>query len=143
MADVLLAARGQNPPLQPVGKNWVSQFINTQLELQIKWNYKFHLQHTKCEDPKIIGPWFKLVEETCQAYGILNKDTYNFNKTGYIMGIAITLKVITSSNTIGRAITIQLGNYKWVTAIKAVNATGQSILLFIILAGKLHQVDWY
>jgi len=40
------------------------------------------------------------------------------------MGVAATLKVITSSNTIGRAITMQLGNRKWVTAIKAVNATG-------------------
>ena len=78
-----------------------------------------------------------------QAYSILNKDTYNFNKTRYIMGVAITLKVITSSNTIGRAITVQLGNYKQVTAIKAVNITRWSIPLFIILAGKLHQAAQY
>ena len=39
------------------------------------------------------------------------------------MGVAATLKVITSFNTIGCAITVQLGNYKWVTAIKAVNIT--------------------
>jgi hypothetical protein len=64
MADALLAARGQNPPPQLVGKNWVSRFINAQPELQIKWNRKFHSQRAKCEDPKIIGPWFKLVEET-------------------------------------------------------------------------------
>ena len=56
-------------------------------------------------------------------YNILNKDTYNFNKIKCIMGIATTLKVITSSNTINRAITVQLGNCKWVTAIKAVNIT--------------------
>ena len=143
MADVLLATRGQNPPLQPVGKNQVSRFINTQPELQTKQNRKFYSQRAKCEDLKIIGPQFKLVEETRQAYSILNKDTYNFNKTRYIIGIAITLKVITSSNTIGRVITIQLGNYKWVIAIKAVNATRQSILPFIILVGKLYQAAQY
>ena len=54
------------------------------------------------------------------------------------MGIAITLKVITSSNTIGRVITVQLGNYKWVIAIKAVNATRWCIPPFIILVGKLY-----
>ena len=47
-----------------------------------------------------------------KAYSILNKNTYNFNKTRFIMGIAVTLKVITSSNTIGCTITVQLGNYK-------------------------------
>ena len=53
------------------------------------------------EDPEVINAWFKLVEETRQAYRILNKDIYNFNETGFIIGVTITLKVITSSNTIG------------------------------------------
>lgn len=42
MADALLAARGQDPPPQPVGQKWVSRFINSQSELQTKWNRKFH-----------------------------------------------------------------------------------------------------
>lgn len=33
MADALLSARGQNPPPLPVGKNWVTRFVNNQLEL--------------------------------------------------------------------------------------------------------------
>ena len=56
-----------------------------------------------------------------------------------MMGVAATSKVVTSSDTIGRAITVQPGNCKWVTAIKAVNATGWSIPPFIILVGKLYQ----
>jgi hypothetical protein len=54
------------------------------------------------------------------------------------MGVAVILKVITSSNTIGRAITMQLGNCEWVIAIKLINVARWSILLFIILAGKLY-----
>ncbi|EKG09478.1 hypothetical protein MPH_13473 [Macrophomina phaseolina MS6] len=34
MADTLLAARGENPPPQPVSKNWVSRFLNAQPELK-------------------------------------------------------------------------------------------------------------
>ena len=83
------------------------------------------------------------MEETRQAYGILDEDTYNFDETGCMMGVAATSKVVTSSDTIGRAITVQPGNREWVTAIEAVNATGWSIPPFIILAGKLHQAAWY
>jgi hypothetical protein len=68
MADNLLAARSQDPPPPPTGKNWVSRFINTQPELQTKWNRKFHSQRARCEDPVAIRAWFKLVEETRQAY---------------------------------------------------------------------------
>jgi len=39
-------------------------------------------------------------------YSVLNKDSYNFNKTGFIMGVARISKVIISSNTISRAVTI-------------------------------------
>ena len=39
------------------------------------------------------------------------------------MGVTATLKVVTSFNTIGYIITVQLGNCKWVIAIKVVNIT--------------------
>ena len=44
MADALLAARGQDPPPQPVGKKWVSRFIQSQLELQTKWSRRLNSQ---------------------------------------------------------------------------------------------------
>ena len=45
--------------------------------------------------------WFKRVEETRQAYGIIDEDTYNFDKTGFIMGVVVIFKVVTSFDTIG------------------------------------------
>jgi hypothetical protein len=70
MADSLLFARGQNPPPSPVGKNWVSQWIKNQAELQTKWNKKLHSQRALCEDPVSTGAWFKLVQDTRTRYGI-------------------------------------------------------------------------
>ena len=106
MADALLAARGQNPPPPPVGKNWVSRFINAQPELQTKWNRKFHSQRAKCEDPVKINAWFKLVEETRASYSITNEDTYNFDKTGFMIGVAATSKVVTSSDMVSKAVVV-------------------------------------
>jgi len=139
MADALLTARGQIPPPQPIGQNWATRFINNQSELQMKWNCKFHSQRARCEDPVAINAWFKLVDETRQSYGILNEDTYNFDETGFMIGVAATSKVVTSSDTVGRAIAIQPGNREWVTVIEAINALGWLLPPFIILAGKVHQ----
>jgi hypothetical protein len=100
MAIVLLAARGQNPPPPPVGKNWVSRFVNNQSELQTKWNRKFHSQRARCEDPVKINAWFKIVEEARQAYGIFDKDAYKFDETSFMIGVAATSKVFTSSDTV-------------------------------------------
>ena len=110
MADALLAARGQDPPPPPVGKNWVSRFIQGQPELQTKWTRRLHSQRASYEDPAIIAAWFKLVEETRQTYGVLDQDIYNFNETRFAIGVAGTSKVVTSSNRVSRAVVIQPGN---------------------------------
>jgi hypothetical protein len=143
MADILLVARGQTPPPLPVGKCWVSRWIKNQPELQTKRNRKFHSQRAKCEDPVKISAWFKLVQDTCIAYRILDEDVYNFDETGFMMGVGGTSKVVTSSDIIGRAVDIQPGNHNWVTSIECINASGWSLSPFLILEGKLHQAEWY
>ena len=143
MADTLLAARGQDPPPPPTGKCWVSRFIQSHPELQKKWTRKFNSQRAYCEDPAVIAAWFKLVEETRQAYGVLDQDIYNFDETGFAMGVAATSKVVTSSNRVGRAVIVQPGNREWVTAIECINASGWCLPSFVILSGKVHQASWY
>ncbi|KAK1916401.1 hypothetical protein P3342_004220 [Pyrenophora teres f. teres] len=143
MTDALLAARGQDPPPLPVGKKWVSRFVNSQPKLQTKWDRKLHSQRALCGDPVAIAAWFKLVEETRQAYGILDTDTYNFDETGFMIGVAATSKVVTSVDTVGRATVIQPGNRDWVTTIECINASGWCLPPLVILSGKQHQASWY
>ena len=88
----------------------MSRFVKSQSELQTKWNRKFHSQRARCEDPVKIAAWFNLMKEMREAYGILDKDIYNFDETGFMMGVAATSKVVTSSDTVGRATVVQPGN---------------------------------
>ena len=54
-------------------------------------------------------------------HGILDDDTYNFDETGFMMGIIHMGMVITSSD--GRKAKLaQPGNREWATVIGAVNA---------------------
>jgi hypothetical protein len=42
-------------------------------------------------------PWFELVANTKAKYSIDNDDMYNFNKTGFIIGVIQSQMVFTSS----------------------------------------------
>jgi hypothetical protein len=83
------------------------------------------------------------VGDTIAKYSVTEEDIFNFDETGFQIGVISTSKVITSSDRKGRLRTKQLGNRIWVTAIVAVNARGWVIPLFIIFDGKLHQTTWY
>jgi hypothetical protein len=142
MANTMLNTKQPSSP-QTVGKNWVTKFVKRHPELSSVYNRKFDNQRAQCEDPKLISLWFKLVGDTIAKYGVTEEDIFNFDETGFQMGVISTSKVITTSDRKGRLRTRQPGNRKWVTAIEAVNAKGWAIPPFIIFDGKLHQMTWY
>ncbi|KAF7572759.1 hypothetical protein PtrM4_076640 [Pyrenophora tritici-repentis] len=128
MADKLLAARGAGQ----VRQKWLANFVKP-----------YDRQRALCEDPALIRTWFKLVEETKAKYSICDKDVYNFNKAGFIIGKITTQLVIIGAERRGRPKTLQLGNREWVTLIAAISAAGWSVPPFLIFAGQYHLSAWY
>jgi hypothetical protein len=104
---------------------------------------KYDYQRAKCEDPSIIRGWFRLVQNTIAKYGIRLDDIWNFDETGFMMGIIMAGMVVTGSEKQGRPKSVQPGNREWITVIQAINAEGQSIAPFIIGAGQYHLANWY
>ncbi len=62
------------------------------------------------EDSKLIGAWFRLVENIRAKYGVLDYDFYNFDETGFIIGIISLVIVVTRVDRRGRGKAVQLGN---------------------------------
>ena len=123
MANILLSGRGSGN-IQPIGKNWVFNFIKCHDSIKTSFSQHYEYQHAKCEDPKIIKGWFDLVQITIMQYGIAYEDIYNFDETGYAMGLCSTVKVVTRASMYGRCQVIQPGNREWVTSIECVNSMG-------------------
>jgi len=94
MANQLLRVRDASP----VGKIWANNFVKRQPELRTRYCRKYDYQRAKCEDRKAMGEWFNLVRNVKAKYGILDDDTYNFNETGFMMGVIYTGMVITTSD---------------------------------------------
>jgi hypothetical protein len=57
-------------------------------------------------------------------YGILDKDTYNFDETGFQIGVGGSVKVVTALEIQINLIGWQPGDREWITLIAAVNAVG-------------------
>jgi hypothetical protein len=83
----------------------------------------------------------QLVEEMRQTYGVLDQDIYDFDETGFAIGVTATSKVVTSSDRLSRAVVVQPGNREWITAIECINASGWYLPPFVILSSKVHQAS--
>ena len=53
----------------------------------MRLNRVYDFQRVTCEDPEFIGAWFRLVGNMRVKYGIEDSNLYNFNKTGFIIGV--------------------------------------------------------
>ncbi|KAH5708172.1 hypothetical protein HBI81_256520 [Parastagonospora nodorum] len=139
MVDKLLRSRGSNP----VGKNWVDNFVKRTPELRKRWSRPYDYQRAACEDPAAIQRWFDLIQETKLKYGIIDDDIHNFDETGFMIGKISSQMVITGSEAAGRKKIIQLGNREWVTIIQGVSAAGSVLPPFVVSAGSVLINVWF
>jgi hypothetical protein len=142
-ANIILNARQAQPPPLPIGKNWVTNFVKRHNKLRSMYDRKLDYKRAKCEDPSIIAPWFTLVANLRATYGITDADIWNFDETGFQMGVAATARVITHAENRGRAKTKQPGNREWVTIVQSISALGDSIAPFIIVKAATHLAPWF
>ena len=120
MANHLRRERG----MPPVGKRWAHNFVQRKPTINTRRSRRYDYQRAKCEDPKVIGEWFALVQNVKAKYGIVEDGIYNFDETGFMMGIIFAGMVVTTSDGLGRAKLAQPGNREWATVIQSVNAFG-------------------
>ena len=106
MANVLLTICNA----QHVRKRWTERFIKRRPELTIRFNHVYDYQRGLCKDPAIIEPWFRLVHNMHAKYGIQDGDFYNFDETGFMMGMVRPGIVITWIDQVGKPKSIQPGN---------------------------------
>jgi len=76
-------------------------------------------------------------------YGIQDCDFYNFDETGFMMGVICGNMVVTRAARRGQSKQLQPGNREWATAIECVSSTGFCIPPFLIVQGVNHLASWY
>ena len=139
MANQLLAARGGGQ----VGENWACRLVRRKPEIKAQITRQRDHQRVLCSDPAIISPWFDLIRNVKAKHGILDEDTYNFDETGFQMGVGGSVKVVTASERRLKPLGIQPGDREWATLIASINAKGWIVPPFFIFKAKHHDQAWY
>lgn len=124
MANYILKSYGK----QYIGKNWTQRFVQRQPELKTRFNRIYD---------------FQLVENMRAKYVIQDCDFYNFDETGFMMGMICPGMVVTHADRCGRNKAVQPGNREWAIAIVCINGEDSSILPFLVVQGKNHLASWY
>ena len=137
MANLLLTEQGSTPH-QTVGTKWIYNFIQRTPELKTRLSRRYDYQRTQNEDINQIQGWFTLVSNTIAKYSIHSDDRYNFDETGFAMGMIAATRVVTRSDYYGRAKLLQPGNREWVTSIECIGASGYILPPYIIFKAKRH-----
>ena len=94
MANSILASRGS----RHVGKQWAYRFIQRRPELKTRFSRAYDFQRALCEDTDVLNAWFRLVFNMRAKYGILDCDFYNFDETGFMMGVICASMVVTRAD---------------------------------------------
>jgi hypothetical protein len=139
MANLLRKARHATL----VGKQWPYNFVRRHPELKTRFTRAYDFQRALCEDPKLINAWFQLVANMRAKYAIQDADFYNFDETGFMMGIICGDMVVTRADRRGRGKQLQPGNREWATAIECVSSDGFVLPPFLIVQGVNHLASWY
>jgi hypothetical protein len=82
VADNLIRERRDDA----VGKNWVDRFIHRTPELRVPWTRPYDHQRAVCGDPAVVQSWSTLVQSMKAKHSIVDKDTYDFDKFGFLTG---------------------------------------------------------
>ena len=106
MANFLLAERA----ISQVGKNQPENFIRRTPEVKTVYNRKYDYQRARYEDPEIIKLQFDLIYSTIKKHGIMTKDIYNFNETGFQIGVILTGVVVIGLERRNQQKVVQPGN---------------------------------
>ena len=97
MANLLLKSRDA----LRVGINWPSRFVERNPELQMRYTRSFDFQRALCEDPDAIYAWFRPVANIKAKYRIVDNDFYNFDETGFMIGIIEPSMIVVRAGRLG------------------------------------------
>jgi hypothetical protein len=139
MANILLHERNAGY----VGKRWALNFVKRQPQLKTRYTRRYDYQRAQCEDPQLIRNWFRLVGDIRAKYGIGDNDMFNFDETGFMMGMISSSMVVTSAERHSKARMAQPGNREWVTVVQGASGGGWAIPPFIIVAGRFALGNWF
>lgn len=125
-----------------VSEHWIKRFLGRHPEYYRRRRRALDLERMQAHDKSSIELWFRSYHDAIERYGITPQDIWNFDETGFQIGVGkdqfiITRepkkKIFSGANT----------NRESVPVIEAVNTTGSVISPLIVLSSRQALLRWF
>jgi hypothetical protein len=143
-ANAILARAHDDPDTEPpvVGSHWTRRFLDRHPEYFIRKQSTMDIDRKNAHNPERFRQWFAEFQKICNLHGIQPHDIYNFDETGFRIGIGKDQWVITRDPD-HQAYLGSSTNRELVTVCETISADGDALPPMIILSGVLHQAKWF
>jgi len=143
-ANAILLHAQEDPsiPTPVVSEHWARRFLTRHPEYHIRKQYTLDADRKNAHHPESILDWFSRYEKVCDKYGIQSRDRYNFDETGFRIGIGRDQWIVTRDPT-RQAYLGSSTNRELVTVCETISADGHVLPPMIIISGIIHQEHWY
>jgi DDE superfamily endonuclease/Tc5 transposase DNA-binding domain len=126
-----------------VGGNWASRFVKRHNPTYKKIRTQPLAAERKATHTKATFlTFFQKLQDTIRKYQIRKKEVYNFDETGWRIGIGKRSEVIASIRQ-SRVFVPDPDNRESLTSIECIGADGYVLPSFIILSGKIMKQKWF
>ena len=128
-------------PAPTVSPAWSKRFLSRYPEFHIRKQKTIDHDRKNVHDPDVISAWFARYKSLCEEKGIQKANTYNFEQTGFRVGVGKDQWIVTLDPQhpyyLGSSTSREL-----VTCCQVISGDGYVLPPMVILPGVLHQEDW-
>ena len=132
---------GSDPPPR-VGDHWASRFLDRHPEYHIRKQKTIDADRKNAHQPDNIRAWFEKYIAICQEYNIQPGDQYNFDETGFRIGIGRDQWIITRDPNRQSYLATSI-NRELITLCETISGDGAVLPPMVIVPSTIHQEAWY
>ena len=129
-------------PSHQVGKDWLRRWKKAHPQYKLRKKRATAVDRYKAGNREDFVRWFTALNNVINQFDINEQDIYNFDETGFRIGIGGSQWIITRETSRESYFASQ-SERELVTAVETIGVRGIVLPPLLILPGKIHQSQWY
>lgn len=129
------------PPPQ-ISDHWLKHFLKHNPKYYVRRRRALDVERASALDKTVVERWFQDYQHVVTEHGICHQDIYNFDETGFQIGVGRDQFIITRHPK-KKLFNGSVTNHESVTVLEAVSADGFTCPPLIILSAKQALLRWF
>ncbi len=146
IANFILRNAHDDPESLPptVSSNWPTRFLDRREEYRIRISKPLAFDRSFAHDPEVIQEWYNGFRRTLAEFGVNWKDIWNFDETGFSIGIGGEQRIVTrKKNRSTRLYHPDPEVRQHISSCESIRTTGEILPPMIILEGSVFLEKWF